>query len=314
MAERLRVGVTETPKDRVAEAVADALRDCGMEPVRLGVDTLLADIGIHRCDVIFPLPPQGSRREQIWLCHRLDLVGVPYVGRDARAQHLALNKFAAGRRLRSYGVRTPRRWLIQSLEDPLPGFPYPVIVKPCWEGSSAGIWPDSVASDADEVTFLIRRVMEKLDQPAIVEEFLPGREFSVGVAGSEVLPVLEVDVASIRAHGPFLSAQAKSEHLAVNICPANIDQALEEELSQLALRSVRAIGCTGAARVDIRLDFQKDRGGRPHVLEVNGMPGLDPDHSDIPRMARAAGWSYADLIWRLVEDARIECALSRGVG
>lgn len=300
----LRVGVTETLKANVAEAVCESLRECGMEPVMLGIDGLMSEARL--CNVVFPLPPPKTRREQVWLCHKLDLIGVPYVGRDARAQHLALNKFAAGRRLKSYGIRVPKRWLIRSLREELPSFPYPVIVKPCWEGSSAGIWPDSVADNAAEVTFLIERGLAKMEQPVIVEEFLPGREFSVGVIGSEPLPVLEVDVASIRGHGPFLSAQAKAEHLATNICPARIDDGLEEELSRLAVRAVRALGCTGAARVDIRMDIRADRQGIPHVLEVNAMPGLDPEHSDVPRMARAAGWSYVDLIWKLVEEARIE--------
>lgn len=299
----LRVGVTETSQTEVFEAVCEAIRECRMEPVKLSLGPLRWNE--PTCHVVLPLPPPGDRKEQVRLCHALDLMGIPYVGQDARAQHLALNKFATGQRLRFHGMDVPERWLLTDLSQVsiVPDDVFPVIVKPVWEGSSAGIWPDSVANDREDVKRLAGRIRYEFGNTAsvIVEQFLPGREFSVGVIGQDPLPALEVVVAEIKDHGPFLSAKAKAESLAPNICPANLDPVLREELPYLASRAIRLIGCSGVARVDMRLDAQ----GRPHILEVNAMPGLHPERSDIPKMARAAGWSYADLIWRLVEETRV---------
>jgi len=296
----LRAGVTQAANRRVFEAVCEAVRERGAEPVPLDPETLEADLAARRCDVVFPLPPAGRRWWQIWLCHRLDLLGVPYAGRDAEAQRLALDKAETGHRLREYGIPTPRRCLMVPNRSVLQRRHYPVIVKPAWEGSSHGIWPDSMASDEAEATALARRVMEELHQPAVIEQFIAGREFSVAVIAGETLPILEVDVANMRdGHPPLLSERAKREHLAPNYCPADVTPSLAERLRQTAVRAVGVLGCTGVARVDMRLDSLN----RPRVLEINAMPGLDPDHSDVPRMARAAGWSYANLIWRLIEDA-----------
>jgi D-alanine-D-alanine ligase len=174
---------------------------------------------------------------------------------------------------------------------------FPAIVKPAGEDGSVGIHEWSVADDALELT----AALDRLGGEALVQRFVTGRELNVGIVGGVVLPVAEIEfsgrqrVVSYAAKWDAGSAEDRSTH---PICPARIPVALHAEVCTMAREAWAVVGGRGYGRVDLRTDDE----GRPFLLDVNPNPDLAPD-AGLARMAGAAGWSYADLVERIVLEA-----------
>jgi D-alanine-D-alanine ligase len=195
-----------------------------------------------------------------------------------------------------------------------PGLDFPLFVKPVREGSGMGINGHSIVRNRSELERQVAWVMATYRQPALVETYLPGREFTVGLIGNtrygdlspidpfynaqgyHVFPVLEVDATQGAGQGLY-NALAKSflpgeEGAPAYRCPAPIAPALADELQRLAILAFEAIGGLDFGRVDFKLDAE----GRPHLLEINTLPGLNPLASDMCIVARAEGVPYETLI------------------
>jgi D-alanine-D-alanine ligase len=193
------------------------------------------------------------------------------------------------------------------------GLGYPLFVKPLYEGSSKGIDVGSLCGTEEETRARVRWVEENYAQPALVEEFLAGREFTVAVlgndAGARVLPPVEIRFDSLPLGAPPLYGwEAKwiwdtpEAPLSIFDCPASLEPRLETEIANAALGAFRALGCRDWARVDLRMDA----GGNSHVLEVNALPGILPDplqNSCFPKAARAAGMDYPTMILAVLNTA-----------
>ncbi len=241
--------------------------------------------------------------------------GIPYTGSDPLTLTLGLDKERTKEVLTARGIRTPRWTVAGGAAAGLNGrrLRFPVIVKPLFEGSSKGIDSGSLRWDRKTTLGRVRWVVEEYDQPALVEEFLPGREFTVAVLGNgfeaRVLPPVEIRFDSLPEGAPALYGwEAKwvwdtpEAPLSIFECPAQVDAGLLAVLGKTTLGAYHALGCRDWARVDLRLDA----GGTPHVLEVNPLPGILPDprqNSCFPKAARAAGLTYDEMILAVLDTA-----------
>ncbi len=254
-----------------------------------------------------------------------EFLGVPYTGSDPLTLALGLDKRRTKEVLSARGVRTPR-WTVAgdgtgSLRHD--GLTFPLFVKPLFEGSSKGIDVGSLCRSPEEAAARVRWVEERYAQPALVEEFLPGREFTVAILGNgkaaRVLPPVEISFHALPAGAPPLYGwEAKwvwdtpEAPLSIFQCPARLDAALDGEIAAAALGAFHALGCRDWSRVDLRLDGQ----GNPHVLEVNALPGILPDpkqNSCFPKAARAAGMDYDRMILAVLEAALERLGMAKTV-
>jgi D-alanine-D-alanine ligase len=242
-----------------------------------------------------------------------EFYGIPYTGSDPLTLALGLDKERTKEVLAARGIRTPRWTVAGGLAGRLNGrrLRFPVMVKPLFEGSSKGIDSGSLRWDRKSTLERICWVVEGYGQPALVEEFLPGREFTVAVLGNgpeaRILPPVEIRFDSLPEGAPALYGwEAKwvwdtpEAPLSIFECPAPVDARLLEALEKATLGAFHALGCRDWARIDLRLDAT----GEPHVLEVNPLPGILPDprqNSCFPKAARAAGLGYEEMILAVLD-------------
>lgn len=290
------------------DAVEQALAGLGHEAVRLPVPAaagpaLAAAAGV---DLVFNLCESihgDGAGEARWVA-ALELIGVPVTGAGSELIALARHKDRVGAILAAAGVTIPDSRTLLADGDPFDGITFPAIVKPAAADGSAWITQRSVARDVQE---LKRAVAESADAPGgvLVQPLLTGRELNVALVGAELLPVAEIEYVDVPdGYWPIVDYAAKwrtgsvEDGMTVPRCPARIPEALARDAVALARTAWQALGGAGCGRVDLRADAQ----GRLHVLEVNPNPDLAPD-AGLARMAAAAGWSYPELVQRLVRDA-----------
>lgn len=318
---------SEDPPDARAEldseetvmAVSAALAQLGHQVVRVeGDEDAYPQLRQTRPDIVFNLC-EGTRGEarEAQIPALLELLGIRYTGSGPLSLALSLDKAAAKKHFCYDGVPTPRFVNVAPDEPICAGhLRYPLFVKPVREGSSMGIGPEAVCRNRAELEARVAYLHQAYRQPALVEEFLAGREFTVGLLGNgaslRALPIMEINFQPVpQSHGRVYSRQFKAEWDAdcYYDCPARVDQALESLLVATAVRAFHSLGCRDVARVDLRLD---DR-GVPHVLEVNPLPGLTPGYSDLCRIAAVGGLDYAGLIGAILEAALHRHGLAPGV-
>jgi len=262
----------------------------------------------QRPEIVFNMSEglHGSSREA-QIPALLEMLRLPYTGSDPLTLGICLDKSRAKEILSHYKISTPAFTIIESPEDcSRATVRYPSIVKPLHEGSSKGIFNSSIVRNAGELKREVGNVIERYHEPAIVEEYLVGREFTVALLGNggrvNVLPIVEIQFDSLPAGvNPIYSYEAKwiwdtsDKPLDIFACPANLNPRLREEIESLCRRAFSVLGCRDWCRIDVRLDAD----GVPHVLELNPLPGILPnpeDNSCFPKAARAAGLSYESLL------------------
>ena len=288
-------------------AVEAALAEAG-EVIRLeATEDFPFRLREARPDIVFNLAEglRGANREA-HVPSFCEFWGIPYTGSDPMSLSIGLDKGRTKEILAHHGIATAEFAVVRRQED-LDGFPGPpAIVKPLHEGSSKGITQASLCRSRREIEGAVAGVLERYDQPALVERWLPGREFTCAVLGNgdgaRVLPIVELNFAALPDEAAkFYSYEAKWEWdtperpLQIFQCPAAVSRDLAGQLEGTALAAYRALRCRDWARIDVRCDAQ----GVPHVLEVNPLPGVLPDpsmNSCFPKAARAAGMDYNALI------------------
>ena len=259
--------------------------------------------GLRGTDLVFNLTTgRGSAERQVHLPAVLDLLEVPFTGSGTTANALCINKALTKLIMKAYGISTPEFFSVRP-GDTADNLPFsPAIIKPVKEGGAKGISKDSVVESIVDMQKAVSRIHERFGQPALVERFIEGREFTVGIVGSEVLPIMEIDFSSLPDHlETFYSYRVKQFHGDETnyICPAKISQREETAISELSKRVVQVLDLKDYCRIDLKIDDE----GKIYFLEVNSLPLLVPDYSDIVKMAEARGWSYGDLINRIVASA-----------
>jgi D-alanine-D-alanine ligase len=303
---------SELDSERTVEAIAGALRQAGHSVTFLeGDESLYAKLQRGHFDIAFNICEghRGDSRES-HVPAILEMLGIPYTGSKVLCLALTLDKPMAKRILAFHGLSTPLFQVFNGPRETLdPGLSYPLFVKPTGEGTGMGINGNSVVRNERELRSQLRWLIDTYHQPALVEEFIEGREITVGVLGNErlhVLPPLEVDLSRCppEERGIY-TGRIKSElpELPLYVCPTLLTDAQEEELQRLAVAAFRTLDCLDVARVDFRLDAH--HGEKPYILEVNPLPGLSPGVSDLVFEAEAEGMSHTQLI-NAILDAALE--------
>jgi D-alanine-D-alanine ligase len=301
----------ESDSESTVAAVALALRAYGHEVQLIeGNDTAYLKLLSNRLDIVFNMCEglRGESRES-HIPSMLEMLGIPYTGSGVLTLALTLDKPLTKKVLAYHGIPTPKFRVFGSAGDiNVEGLEFPLFLKPAHEGSSMGVSSNSLCRDVGEVTAEAPKLIALYRQPVLVEEYLPGREFTVGILGNRnpiIFPIMEINFDAIPPdHARVYSRQFKTDWSdeVYYMCPAPVSPELEAQLKDTALSTYRALDCRDLARVDLRLD----RNGVPNVMEVNPLPGLAPGFSDYPRIAEKGGWSYTDLV-----NGILECALRR---
>lgn len=261
----------------------------------------------------------GSSREA-QIPAMLEMLRIPYLGSDPLTLSVCLDKSRAKEILSYHGIPTAPFSVVRNMEQ----FEdvrvrFPAMVKPLHEGSSKGIYNSCVVRNTEDLEREVNQVISTYREPAIVEEFLPGREFTVAILGNgealNVLPLVEIKFDALPAGmNPIYSYEAKwiwdtsDKPLEIFECPARVEPALQNEIETICREAYRVLACRDWARIDIRLNAS----GRPYILEVNPLPGILPrpeDNSCFPKAARAAGMDYNQLINTVLDIAMARCGL-----
>ena len=277
----------EYEPEETVRVLESALHRLGHEPVRIGnPHALLSAIGkgeLPVLDVALTIAEgRGSRNREAWAPVLLEMAGVPALGSDALTLSTSLDKAWASTRVAAAGVPVPNPRVVGSGADARKlkfsnGFP--LFVKPRWEGTAKGIAPTSRVESRDALAVEVDRIVGLYGQPALVETFLPGAEYTVTLLGNSpprALPALQraldastgIGIHAVERHPPPPGGWRPR-------LPGELDVALEAELARLAIRAYEALACLDFARVDFRLDAA----GRPHFLEINPLPTFAPDGS-----------------------------------
>jgi len=274
----------EYEPEETIEALEAAIRRLGHRPLRIGdPEDLLAQMGKGELPILDAAlniaEARGGRNREAWAPVLLEIAQVPRLGSDALTLSLTLDKYWAASVVSRAGVPVPAQLVVTSAEDletsAIPS-PFPLFVKPRWEGASKGIRASSKVLDGASLASEVERIVRDYRQPALVEEFLPGAEYTVTVVGNDpprallaVQRALEAEsgigVHAIADEAPHAGWRTR--------LPGDLDAALEAELAELAIRSYEELACLDFARADFRLDAE----GRPRFLEMNPLPTFAPD-------------------------------------
>ncbi|HWE36827.1 MAG TPA: D-alanine--D-alanine ligase [Isosphaeraceae bacterium] len=294
-----------------ARGVARALKEHGFKAWPLAakppLDRLVRRLRRQKPEVVFNLIEGfgGHSGGEAHITALLELMGLPYTGCPPEAQALCRHKGATKALLRGFGLPTAP-FAVVGPGDPLPGDLWggPVVVKPEAEDGSLGIDQGSVVADPARLAEQVGKVRAGHAGRVLIEKYLSGPEYNVGVVeidGPVALPVAEVVYDVPEGQWPILTYAAKwaegsAEDRASPVrCPAQVEPALADRLSDLALAAFRATGCRDVARVDFRLD----ESGMPNILEVNPNPDLDPS-AGWARALNASGREYGETLAGLV--------------
>jgi len=295
----------EFDKPETVEAIEGSLQAMGFETERIGgIIHLVNELsGGNRWDIVFNIAEgmYGIGREA-QVPALLDAYSIPYTFSDPLVLSLTLHKGMTKHVVRDFGIPTADFEVIKNMEDlEALTLPFPLFLKPVAEGTGKGISAQSLVKDQESLERGCRELLRKFGQPVLVERYLPGREFTVGMLGtgkaSEALPAMEI-ILREKAEKDSYSYENK-QHYKERVDYRLVEDGPAEECRNLALRAWQCLGCRDAGRIDIRLDDE----GIPNFIEVNPLAGLNPVDSDLPIICSMAGISYDTLIQRIMESA-----------
>jgi D-alanine-D-alanine ligase len=285
-------------------AISDAIASYGHAVVHLeatpDLPRLLAEADV---DLVFNIAEgMVGRNREAQVPALCELLGIAYTGSDSATLAIALDKALAKKVFKQHGILTPEFQLFETGRERLsPALKFPVIVKPNAEGSSKGIAGTSVYDDEPGMRAAVKALIERYRQPALVEQYITGREFTVGLLGERrprVLPPMEIcfiDKAKERPVYDFNVKQEWAKHVEYK-CPAPLTPTEARTIERVAREVFDALDCRDFARIDLRMNAQ----GQVHVFEVNPLPGLTPDYSDLVLIGKAAGMDYRTLIGEIL--------------
>jgi D-alanine-D-alanine ligase len=304
------IETAELDRADTIESIENALTGLGYQVDRIGHVKQLAArlVAGDRWNLVFNICEgmHGIGREA-QVPALLDAYQIPYVFSDTLVCALTLHKGMTKDVVRAAGVATPDYVIVHDLSC-LKNIklPYPLFAKPIAEGTGKGISANSKIMNADQLQRVCRQLLKDHRQPVLVERFLPGREFTVGILGTgrkaaalatleiELLPGADAEVYS------YNNKENCEELVKYRLLPSG---KLRREVESLAVRAWRALGCRDAGRIDVRLD----ENGQVSFIEVNPLAGIHPEHSDLPIMSSMIGMDYKTLIGKIMLSAAVRC-------
>ncbi|HOU31665.1 MAG TPA: hypothetical protein PL101_13515 [Bacteroidales bacterium] len=293
----------EFDKEATISAIRNVLESMGFDTEEVGnVFQLIEALASgKRWDIVFNIAEglYGDGRESV-VPAILDQYRIPYVFSGPVVLGVALNKYLAKLVASSAGVPVSPGFLITSLDDIKKcDLEYPLFIKPASEGTGKGITNKSILKKPAELKEVAEYLLKRYNQPALVEEYLPGREFTIGILGTgdEAVAIGGMEVIC-KDELPYSVEYKENYHLYCNYKPLD-DSDISKESKDVALRAWKAIGCADGGRVDVKAD----RHGRICFMEVNPLAGLHPIDSDLPILARFSGIEYNELVERIIRSA-----------
>jgi len=304
------------PDKEDRQEIHEALREAGHSPFYVSIDGTresLAELAKTECDLIFNLTASwaGDDTKDIHLAAYLDLCGFKYTGAGPFGLHLSQNKSLAKKIFAFHGIRTPffaavYRGRLDWAHDDLS---FPVIVKPAREDGSIGIEFNAVCESIKELMERIHDIHEKFDSPALIEEYIEGREIYVAVLGNEnpaALPVVELDMSKLPEGTPRIAGTevkwrtgSEAYKKTKSVIPTDLDEKVGRELQEVALAAYQAVDLRDYGRIDMRLAED----GKIYVLEVNPNPWLH-SKAEVALAAKESGRTYPALIEEIVNLAQ----------
>ena len=316
VANRAEIDMSEVGVLEEREHVQRALQQEGYKATLFNmngdVQRLLDFVKQKQPDVIFNLCESvgNESAHEMHIAGLYELLGIPYTGAPAFVLGSCLNKARTKEILAFHGIKTARFAIVKNigeLQEDL-GLKYPLIVKPSREDASTGIDNGSVVEDLAALKKKVRGIFSEYDQPALIEEYINGRELNVAIVGNKrpiVFPISEIDFSGLPANYPKIVTynakwmQGTIEYTGtVGVCPASIPAELEKKVKEIALKCYKVMGLRDYGRVDLRID----KNLVPYVLEVNPNPDLSDD-AGFARSARTYGMSFEDTVAKIVEYA-----------
>jgi D-alanine-D-alanine ligase len=290
------------------DIIAEAIATNGFKVKKIGnASNLMEKIDHLGVDIVFNISEglSGRNREsQVPIL--LEMAGVPFVGADALTLGLTLDKVMAKKIFIAEGIPTPKFFEVSSTAALInqDHCKFPLIVKPRFEGSSKGLSENSRVENMEELKKQVDFIVTTYKQPALVEEFISGQEFTVAIVGNdspEVMPVVQIKIdGKLKLNDKFYTfARITSDRLEY-ICPAKISSDLKKKLDEMALKVYRGVECRDFGRVDFRVDND----GNPYVLEINPLPSLSTEDVFM-LVAKNLGISYAQMVGKILNSALI---------
>lgn len=266
------------------------------------LEEIKPDVIINLCKAYKGIPQVKANVAAVF-----DLMGIRFTGNTSKVLALCQDKFMTKAVLKAYGLPTPQSWLVTSCDQQIE-LNFPVIVKPNSEDGSLGIAMNAVVFDTDELQQRVNTIIKRYEQPALIEEFVDGREFNIAIYDDtepRALPASEIDFSGMPDGTPHIcSYEAKWHEDSVlflrvpPICPARIDSSLMARLQLTALEAFMALGCRDYARVDFRVS----ESGEIFILEVNPNPSISRSAGYV-RALSAAGIEYRDFWQSMITKA-----------
>jgi D-alanine-D-alanine ligase len=301
----------ELDREDTIEGLESAIGSFGHEVDRIGsAERLIQRLAAgDRWDLVFNIAEGffGEARES-QVPAILDVFRVPYTFSDPLVLAVCLDKGLAKHVVAAAGVRTPEFAVVRSpAEVARVRIEPPMFVKPIAEGTSKGISAKSLVARSEDLAAACEDLLHRFRQPVLVERFLPGREWTVGIVGTgdraEAIGAMEVMILSGAEQGAYSYKNKKDWIGKIDYAMATESDPTGMEAIRTALAAWRALGCRDGGRVDIRADEH----GRPAFIEANPLAGLNPEISDLSILAGKVGITYRDLIGRILDSARRRC-------
>lgn len=294
-------------------AIAEILNKNGYAAYTLNLKSdvrlLIRNLEKEKPDVVFNFVEEfyDNPRLEMNVCALFELFKIPYTGAPPFALAACQNKVLTKRILNTFDIKTPKFKLIRQIKTKYThSLKYPIIVKPPYEDASSGIENESIVRSNSDLINRIAYIIEEFKQPALIEEYVEGRELNVSVFGDKeltVLPISEIDFSNVPDHlEKIVSYSAKWEptheayHKTIPICPAQLSKRVQKKVEKIALAAFRAMGVRDYARVDMRLAPDNS----VYVLEINPNPDISEGVAFM-RSAEAAGYSYNKMLLKIVE-------------
>ncbi len=296
------------------ETIGSALASKGYEIKRIGnINRLIENIDNLDVDIVFNISEGlfGRNREsQVPIL--LEMAKIPFVGADGLSLAISLDKIMAKKIFMASGIPTPRFFEVkpgESLDD-LDHMRFPMFVKPRFEGSSKGLSESSKVGNMEELKKQVDFITTTYKQPALVEEFIRGEEFTVAVLGNgepQALPVVQIKIdGDLKLEDKFYTFGHIKDDSVEYVCPAPISEGLKKKLSDLAIKTYNAIECRDFGRIDFRVDEK----GNPYVLEINPLPSLSSEDVFMV-ISKCLNISFEEMLCRILDKALARYGLGK---